>query len=262
MTNKDTVATYRPEIEGEIIPTFSVISGKKLREMYVVKKRETQIMDWIEASIIPSCVSEVEMINLLTQWKAESRIAYPGEGDYRVRILDEAGELIPMGSVVEFITDADQVAIDPCVTPVPTCVDRRVAIQICNSNGATDDNFDIYLNNVYIGAVDLNSDSQIGSVFIADLDPTVEITSADFACPLSGMVTYHFNPNILQTSNVLEMRNTQDNGAGNLGSVGIRNYLLTGTDLSTPCVIADLQYGYAPSGTSFTLNFEYTECCP
>jgi hypothetical protein len=261
MTNKDTVATYRPEIEGEIIPTFSVISGKKLREMYVVKKRETQIMDWIEASVIPSCVPEVEMLTLLTQWKAESRTAYPGEGDYRVRILDEFGQLIPMGSVVEFITDADQIAVDPCAPGVPTCADRVVVFQICNFNEITDDNFDIYLNDVYIGAVDLSANAQVGSVFIASTDPSLVITSADFDCPVPGMIIYRFNPNLLKTSNTILMSNTQNNGAGNAGIVGIRNYLVTGTDLSAPCVIADLTFG--PSGgEDAVLTFEYTECCP
>lgn len=261
MNNKDTVATYRPEIEGEIIPTFSVISGKKLREMYVVKKRETQIMDWIEASIIPSCVPEVEMLTLLTQWKAESRTAYPGEGDYRVRILDEFGQLIPMGSVVEFITDADQIAVDPCVTPVPTCPDRVIVFQICNENALRDDNFDIYLNGTFLGPVDLSTDAQVGSVFIGNLDPSLNIVSADFSCPIIGMAVYRFDPSILQLSNTINMINTQANGNNNAGTVGVRNYLLSGTDLSSPCVIADLTYG-PPDGEDALLTFDYTECCP
>jgi hypothetical protein len=74
------------------------------------------------------------------------------------------------------------------------------------------------------------------------------------------MVTYHFNPSILQASNVLEMRNTQNNDNGNFGQIGVRNYSLSGTDLSNPCVITNLQYEGA-SGESFTFNFDYTQCC-
>lgn len=144
---------------------------------------------------------------------------------------------------------------------VPTCTDRRVVFQICNSNAARDDNFDIYLNDVYIGAVDLSTNAQVGSVFIADTNTAVTLGSSDFACPLTGMVTYHFNPAILNATNVLEMRNTQSNNNGNFGTVGVRNYLLTGTTLATPCVIADLTYSGA-TGSSFTLNFNYTQCCP
>jgi hypothetical protein len=147
-----------------------------------------------------------------------------------------------------------------CAPPPPECNDRRVVFQICNSNAAKDDNFDIYLNNVYIGAVDLNANAQIGSVFIADLNTAVEVTEPDFVCPLSGMVTYHFNPAILQGSNVLEMRNTQNNGNGNFGVIGMRNYQLDGTDLINPCVITNLTYS-GGSGQSFTFNFDYTECC-
>lgn len=152
-------------------------------------------------------------------------------------------------------------SVGTCPPPPPDCSDRRVVFQICNSNSITDDNFDIYLNNVYIGAVNLQANAQVGSVFIADLNTAVSLGSADFVCPLSGMVTYHFNPAILLSVNVLEMRNTQNNGAGNLGSVGVRNYLLTGTTLATPCVIANLTYS-GDSGESFTLNFNYTACCP
>jgi len=74
------------------------------------------------------------------------------------------------------------------------------------------------------------------------------------------MVTYHFARSILLASNVLEMRNTQDNGAGNFGNIGVRNYSLSGTDLSNPCVITDLEYSGA-SGENFTFNFDYTQCC-
>lgn len=158
------------------------------------------------------------------------------------------------------IVDSYGCAASIDVETIPSCPDRRVVIQICNSNSARDDNFDIYLNDNYIGAVNLNANEQIGSVFIADLNPSLTITSSDFVCPLTGMVTYRFDPAFLQANNVLEMRNTQNNDNGNLGSVGIRNYLLSGTSLSSPCVVADLQYSGA-SGTSFTFNFNYTACC-
>ena len=144
--------------------------------------------------------------------------------------------------------------------PAPSCPDRRVVFQICNSNSAVDDNFDIYLNGTYIGAVDLNASAQVGSVFIADSDPLVVLGSSDFVCPLTLMVTYHFPSSLLLASNVLEMRNTQNNGNGNVGSIGVRNYSLSGTTLSNPCVITNLGYSGA-SGASFTFNFNYTTCC-
>ena len=142
----------------------------------------------------------------------------------------------------------------------PVCPNRRVVIQICNSNGVIDDNFDIYLNDNYIGAVDLNSPDPIGSLFIADLNPAVTVTSSDFACPLVGMVVYHFDPAFVLGYNTLEMRNTQNNGSGNGGQIGIRNYLLTGTSLATPCVITNLNYN-GGSGVNFLFNFNYTACC-
>jgi len=180
---------------------------------------------------------------------------------------DENGEFPLKGGFYLIDNDGDSqwievengivIAIGNCV---PSCPDRRVVFQICNSNSEIDDNFDIYLNDVYIGAVDLNSTSQVGSVFIADLDTMIGIGSPDFVCPLLGMVTYHFDPALLLPSNVLEMRNTQNNNNNNLGQIGVRNYLLSGSELIDPCVITNLTYS-GDSGVNFTFTFPYTECC-
>jgi len=144
----------------------------------------------------------------------------------------------------------------------PLCPDKTFVLQVCNSNSARDDNFDVYLNNNFIGALDLNQNAQIGSIFIGDLDTNKQVTVPDFSCPLTGMVTYHFNPSfILGGENTLEMRNTQNNGNGNAGTVEIRNYETTGNDLDNPCVITDLGYN-GGSGVDFTFTFDYTECCP
>jgi hypothetical protein len=147
------------------------------------------------------------------------------------------------------------------VPNTPVCSSRILAFQICNENSVKDDNFDIYLNNQYIGAVNLNQNAQIGSVFIASLDTNITIGTSDFPCAISGMVIYRFNPGFLLSENTLEMRNTQNNNSGNAGSIGIRNYLLTGNSLNSPCTILNLQYS-GVSGLSFTKSFDYTVCCP
>jgi len=262
MADYNTLPTFKPEMDGPNTPTYTVMTGSDLRNLYISRAYASQLVEWVDTNVDPNCVGEGVLDGLIVQWRSEAEVIYPGEGDYRVRVLDDAGNRIVIGSEVTFIVESEQVAIDPCDPGVPVCADRVVVFQICNSNSAIDDNFDIYLNNTYIGAVDLNQNAQIGSVFIASLDLDLVITSADFACPVINMQVYRFEPTLLQTSNVIEMRNTQNNGNNNAGSVGIRNYLLTGTDLSAPCVIADLQYGFAPSGVDFTLNFDYTECCP
>ena len=150
---------------------------------------------------------------------------------------------------------------------IPSCPDRRVVFQICNSNASRDDNFNIKLNGTQIGAVDLSTDAQVGSVFIADPTNTLTITGSDFDCPIPGMVVYYFDPALLQPSNTINMENTQDNGNGNYGTIGIRNYELitdpnTGlTSLADPCVIADLLYNPS-NGQDFEVTFNYDACCP
>jgi hypothetical protein len=149
-----------------------------------------------------------------------------------------------------------------CGTDAPVCPDRTLVFQVCNSNAAKDDNFDVYLNNNYIGALDLNSNTQVGSVFIASSNTSAAVTSSDFVCPLNLMVTYHFDPNfVVGGVNTLELRNTQSNNNGNYGSIGLRNYLTTGNVLNSPCVVDNLVYS-GGTGSSFTLTFNYTECCP
>ena len=254
-------ATFRPEISGVGIPVYTIFSGDTLRKLYISRQHTAQLNTWIAAGIEPSCVSATQVQNLLTDWKNDAMVLYPEEGDYRVRLLDENGVDIPIGDDVEFLIEEDQVAVTDCPpNVVPSCPNRRVVIQICNSNSAVDDNFDIYLNESYIGAVDLNTSTQVGSIFIADLDPAFNVTDPDFTCPLNLMDVYRFDPLLLTENNVIEMRNTQNNGNGNAGSVDVRNYLVSGDDLIDACVVANLSYG-GDSGLDFTLNFAYTQCC-
>lgn len=149
------------------------------------------------------------------------------------------------------------------VPPAPTCPDRALVLQICNSNSITDDNFEIYLNDNYIGFLDLEEMYvQNGSIFIATTNENLSLVSADFVCPLTLMETYRFNPSFLNYGeNKLEMRNVKNNGYGNLGSIGVRNYIIDGDTLSNPCVVTDLEYG-PRGGESQTIYFDYTACCP
>lgn len=145
----------------------------------------------------------------------------------------------------------------------PTCPDRALVFQVCNENSSADDNFDIYLNDNYIGYLDLSQYAQVGGIFIATTNANANVVSGDFACPLSLMETYRFSPSfLLYGTNKLEMRNAQSNGNGNYGTISVRNYLVDGNDLSSPCVVADMVFGFFASGESTTLYFDYTACCP
>jgi hypothetical protein len=236
-------------------PNYVVMSGNELRDLYVSRAYSSQAVAWAEAEIDPNTLPPETLNTLVQEWTAESQSVYPGLGDYVVRVLDDEGNPVPVGSETTFIVENEDLPV------TPTCADRVVVLQICNENSITDDNFDIYLNGYYIGAVDLSAMAQVGSVFIASENPSLVISSSDFACPLVGMVIYRFDPALLRTNNMIEMRNTQDNGFGNAGTIGIRNYLLTGTDLSAPCIIADVTFN-SSGGESTSLNFTYTECCP
>lgn len=176
---------------------------------------------------------------------------------------------------VDFVDQANQ--------PAPVCSDRVVVFQICNSNFAKDDNFDIYLNGVYIGGVDLSKNTRCGSVFIGSTNSALVITQPDFVCSLTAstieppslypnppipnpdpnappdMTVYRFSPSLLRAYNSVEMRNTQANGNGNAGQLGFRNYLQTGNNLSAPVTLANLNYS-PDNGLNAFFNFEWLSC--
>jgi len=149
--------------------------------------------------------------------------------------------------------------------PQEACPGQRVVFQICNSNAQKDDNFDIYLNGTAsankIGTVDLSQNVQIGSVFIGDLDPTITISAGDFTCPLENMVIYRFDPSLLRANNLIYMKNIQNNNNGNAGTIGIRNYSLSGGVLSSPCVIYNVPYGGGSGQDLGPYSFSYATCC-
>ncbi len=142
---------------------------------------------------------------------------------------------------------------------VPDCPTEALVFQICNSNAQIDDNFDIVLNGVTIGSVDLNQNAQVGSVFVASNDPLI-ITQPDFPCPLGSMQLFFFDPALLSVTNTLDMINTQNNGNDNFGTIGIRNYTIVGNQLENPCLVRDLEFD-GLSGEDFNFTFAYTECC-
>lgn len=149
------------------------------------------------------------------------------------------------------------------VAPAPSCPDRALVFQVCNSNSSKDDNFNMYLNDNFIGYLDLSQNAQVGGIFIATTNENANVVLGDFACPLTLMVTNRFDPSFLNYgTNILEMRNAQDNGNGNFGTINVRNYEVNGDELSNPCVVQDVEFGYFNSGESTTLSFEYTACCP
>ncbi len=149
----------------------------------------------------------------------------------------------------------------PKDSTVVECPDRVLAFQVCNSNAEKDDNFDVYLNGVKIGKLDLNTDDKVGSVFLATNDRSITIERADFICPIRNMSVYYFDPKIVKFGkNKLLLKNTQNNGNGNRGDIEIRNYLLTGNKLTNPCKITNLPFAPA-AGANFSVDFKYTKCC-
>ena len=150
--------------------------------------------------------------------------------------------------------------VEETVDDVPICQDKVVVFQVCNSNALVDDNFDVFLNGVLIGNLDLQQPAQVGSVFIGSTS-TLTIGTSDFTCPLNLMQEFFFDPALISTTNVIDMVNTQNNGNNNAGTFEIRNYELTGTVLSNACIVKNANFE-GVSGDSFQFDWNYTQYCP
>lgn len=183
-----------------------------------------------------------------------------------VEVVIPAGEFVSYQS--QAIADAQALALARaeaeeglvCV-PVVVCPERTMVFQVCNENALRDDNFNVYLNDVFIGYLNLDEDAQVGAVFIASENPSYTITEPDFACPIEGMTVYRFPSSlVVEGANVIRMDNAQENYNGNFGTVQVRNYLRDGNNLVSPCVVADLEFS-GETGESFTLPFTYDKCC-
>ena len=143
--------------------------------------------------------------------------------------------------------------------PKLECDKRILVIQVCNANAVTDDNFDVYLNGSMIGSLDLSRMAREGSVFISD--PSASIVSADFECPIDSMQVYRFDSALLKNGiNKIDMINTQQNHYANWGTVGIRKYLNSAGNLSSPELVEDLIY-MGGDGENFSFEFTLNDPC-
>lgn len=158
---------------------------------------------------------------------------------------------------VDYYADFGEVS-----TGLPTPSGQVFVMQVCNSNSAKDDNFDVYLNGNYIGALDLSINAQVGGVFIGSTDSnlTISDSGAGFVCPIALMDVFHFNPSYLVAgNNNIYMENTQRNNNGNFGTIELRHYEIgaDGITLTEVEDIADLTFSGA-TGADMYLTFNYS----
>lgn len=83
---------------------YFIVSCNYLREAYVMKMTLIEYETLKESGRPPHTLSEEERKNMYYQKVAEAQAMYPDQGDYKVFILDEEGNPVPMGFVVEFIS--------------------------------------------------------------------------------------------------------------------------------------------------------------
>ena len=117
MADINSAVTFRPDIDGPSVPTYTILTGDYLRKLHISKQYGTQIVTWVAEGTDPLCVPIEDMEKLKETWVKQAESLYPGEGDHRVRLLDDEGNRIPIGSEVEHIIEEDQVALPDCVTP-------------------------------------------------------------------------------------------------------------------------------------------------
>lgn len=169
---------------------------------------------------------------------------------------------VPAGTTVVRIISNNpecQNYVDVDVNLPPVCPNQTIVISICNNGATIQDNFDIVLNGVTIGSVDLSAASQDGSVMVASSVPQI-ITQPNFVCPLNNMTLSFFDPSLISYRNEIKMVNTQNNGNGNIGTLNISNYSVVGNQLETPCNVDDFNFS-GVSGDDFEFTWFHQNCC-
>ena len=137
-------------------------------------------------------------------------------------------------------------------------------IQICNVNSATDDNFRVTLNDIFLGDLDLTQPGvQNGGYFIGSIDHTLTVADGPFNCPGTYLTNYYFDPNAISfnSNNALKMINIQNNDNNNLGSVQVMMMSASDSVLYPykDFLLNDVYRG--GSGLSFAYNFSTGDYC-
>ena len=150
---------------------------------------------------------------------------------------------------------------NPCS---PCC--SNLAILICNSNAAVDDNFRIELNGNVLSEIDFSSAGLCNGAFYrtsATMTPDSNILGPDTCCNAAdpdGVDYITINAALFNDpgSNTLKMVNIQSNFNNNFGIVNVARMLfVSGVWISETPLIIDNEYS-GSTGASFTFNFNLT----
>jgi len=99
------------------------------------------------------------------------------------------------------------------------CGRQALAIAICNSNAARDDNFKVLLNDNEIGTIDNSTNACTGRIFATDSSVT---NFSGLACNSAFEPTVQLSEqDLIEGTNTLRIESTQDNNNGNFGTVQV-----------------------------------------
>ena len=134
---------------------------------------------------------------------------------------------------------------------------RILVIQICNTNGARDDNMRIFLNGTSLGIVDHNSNTRTGIIFVSNPSVTIDDNDSLLVCQGENHQQVGFNPSILDAHplfNAITARTVQKNNNGNNGELVIASYPMPYTP-GDGCVLMQRSWSDAESW-----NYQFQLC--
>lgn len=140
-------------------------------------------------------------------------------------------------------------------------------VVVCNSNRITDDRFEIRLNDVVLGTVDLliTNAECLGRIFSTTLGISTDFLTIDLfplqpaeSCRCNDVPVVGFDINLLQPgTNVLHMRNIYDNQQSNAGRLMVLKVRQVGASSVVERVELNMTYVCGP-GEDFTASFTHT----
>ena len=229
-------------------------------------------LEGIAGRVLVDCIDCVGRNHWELITDEHGRAQIPIDRRFKHRLIPEVPGAIPVDTLYrtgDLPPGTDTLRVQfPVIEVVPEpdenvvyCPDRVLVFQVCNSNGARDDLFNVYINGTSIGRLDLTSNELVSTIFVGT-DAPVEILEKDFDCPLNMAQIVYFNSSLVHKGvNTIELRNVRSVKNGNKGTIGVRNYEVTPIGITNPCRIADVEFK-GESGDSFHKSFIYEQCCP
>jgi hypothetical protein len=140
------------------------------------------------------------------------------------------------------------------------CPNKIVVLQVTKTTGLTSDNFDVFINDQFVGTCVSNQLEEFGNILIGSENTDLRLKKEDFPYAVEKYQRKRFSQLILNNgTNTIRVNNRDALGATVTIKVNIRIYEIRNSQLVLPVVVDDLEFSNS-TNQNFTSTFDLV--CP